>query len=300
MRMAENDKLSCWLLDSVSESNNKQYRHRLLKENLSQRCEILEDLKSYVQAAHEDARRHLRKLAGTSLDPLDPTVTYDPAEGYPERLHIRTLKGYFGEVFAGLVAEKLSPFGQDGWKVPAFLFRFHQVEFQQLEAMRQTGAKAGVRPGRSGDDCLAFKLDSEGQIVRTLYCEAKCTTSHRKSMIDDAHEKVSKAVIVDIPRLINILLDYDDSVSLRWVEALRQWWLPDGNRDSERYDLVSYICGCPPTRGGRRTWIPTDRPYQKYTAGRPLEAVEAHLQNVEQLVREVYGKRDEENDSANK
>jgi hypothetical protein len=290
--MAGYDKLSCWLLNSVNESDDERYRHRLLEENISQRCEILENLKIYVQAAHEDARRRLRKLAGISLDPLGSTAVNDPAEGYPERLHIRTLKGYFGEVFAGIIAENFSPFEQDGWKVPAFLFRFHLVEFQQLEAMRQTDGEADLRPGRTGDDCLAFQLDGEGRIARSLYCEAKCTPDHSNNMIVEAHAKVSEAVLVDVPQLIEILEEYDDPVSSQWVKALRQLWLQGPSDDYERCDLVSYVCGCPPVRDNRRTWIPVDKPHEKYTAGRRLEAVEAHLQDVEGLVRQVYSKND--------
>jgi hypothetical protein len=298
-QMTKLARLSCWLSNSVSESNDKRYRHRLLEENFDQRCEVLEDLKSYVQAAHEDARRRLRKLAGISLDPLGSTCEYDPAEGYPELLHIQTLKGYFGEVFAGLVAENLSPFDQDGWKVPAFLFRYHLPAFHQLEAIRQTGEEAGLLPGRTGDDCLAFQLDGDGRIVRSLYCEAKCTPGHRSSMVAEAHRKVSDAAIVDIPQLIEILQEYDDPVSSQWVEALRRLQLQGPSDDYERCDFVSYVCGCAPARGDRRTWIPTDRPHQKYTARRRLEAVEAQLQDVEKLVREVYGQRIEEDGSTN-
>jgi len=292
------DKISSWLSDSVSESGDKRYRHRLLEENPDQRREVLEDLRLYVRAAHEDARRRLRRLAGTSLDPLGSDSTYDPAEGYPERLHIQTLKGYFGEVFAGLIAETHSPFEQDGWKVPAFLFRFHLVEFQQLEILRQQGEQAKLRPGRTGDDCLAFQLDDEGRIVKALYCEAKCTPEHDSHMIAEAHTKASQAALVDIPQLIDILLEYNDLTSLRWVEALRQRWLQDPFRDNERYDLVSYVCGKSPSRSSRRTWMDTQKPHEKYTARRRLEAVEAHLHKVEELICQIYGKEDDkDNDS---
>ena len=297
--MTNLDSLLSWLSDSVSESNNGRYRHRHLEEDSSQRCEIIEDLRSYVQAAHEDARRRLRKLAGISLDPLDFTVENDPAEGYPERLHIRTLKGYFGEIFAGLVAENFRPFGQGGWKVPAFLFRYHLVEFQQLEAMRQTGEKASLRPGRTGDDCLAFQLNDEGRIIRSLYCEAKCTPGHDSGMITEAYKKVSEAVIVDIPQLIEVLEECDDPTSLQWVKALRQMWLQGPRRDCERHDFVSYVCGHSPVHSDRRNWMPTDKPHKKYKAKRRLEAVEIHLQDVEDLIRYVYSKKDEEDDSTN-
>lgn len=54
----------------------------------------------------------------------------------------------------------------------------------------------------------------------------------------------------------------------------------------ERYDLVSYICGRHPKRDG--VWLPTEKPHASYKAKRRLEAVEVHLYDVENLVREVY------------
>ncbi|KFD42574.1 hypothetical protein HY02_00325 [Peptococcaceae bacterium SCADC1_2_3] len=294
--MAKSNKFSQWLSNSINESKDKKYRHRLLKENLDQRSKALEILKSYFQKAHEDVRRHLYKVAGLSLDPLDSPPAYDPAKGYPECLHIRTLKGYFGEVFAGLVAENFSPF-EYNWKVPVFLFRFHKLAFEQLEMWRQTGEKPGIIPGSSGDDCLAFQRDEKGRVVRSLVCEAKCTPDHQSKMISDAHEKVSdhNPIPVNRMQLIEILLEYDDPESSQWVESLRQLWLDKSITDYERCDLVSYVCGHSPVKGGRKTWIPADKPYEKYTGGRRLEAIEAHLCDVEGLVREVYGKKDEVN-----
>lgn len=288
--------LSDWLSNSVTESQDKQYRHRLLKENLSHRAKILSELQSLVHEAHEDARRRLRNLAGNSLDPLDPlapSCASYPVEEYPKCLDIQTLKGCFGEIFAGVIAEKLSPFGEDEWEVPAFLFRFHITEFQQLEILRQIGGEAQRRPGRAGDDCLAFQRDSKGRIIRSLICEAKCTSRHQSQMTSEAHEKASKPNLkpVDILQLIDILKDYHDPISLKWIESLRQLLLlPVNNSNYERCDLVSYICGLPPVHN--KTVIPTAQPHDKYTGGRRLEAVETHFYDVEGLIEAAYNKQD--------
>src|SRR5207248_2506322 len=117
----------------------------------------------------------------------------------------QTLKGYFGEIFAAIIAQNFSPFELHNWEVPAFLFRHHLVEFQHLEAMRQQGSEAKYRPGRTGDDCLAFQRDGNGEIVRVLYCEAKCTVDHESGMIADAYEKASKSAIVDFLQVIEVL-----------------------------------------------------------------------------------------------
>ena len=121
-----------WLKEELHESPDKTYRHRLLTENPNTRDNFLDDLSSYVRAAHEDAKRHLRELFENTLDPFGTFPPFDPAEGYPELLHMQTLKGYFGEIFAGLIAEHFSPFGEASWKVPVFLFRYHIVAFQEF------------------------------------------------------------------------------------------------------------------------------------------------------------------------
>lgn len=285
-KITEFNGILSWLSNSVSESEDKRYIHRLIKENLSQRDLILDELISIVKKAHDDARYRLRKLAGNSLKPFEDSP--DPTEGYPERLHIQSLKGYFGEIFAGIIAENFAPFGEDDWEVPVFLFRVHVVEFQQLEFLNQTGETAKKRPGRTGDDCLAFRRNSEGVIISSLACEAKCTANHQTNMISEAHEKASAANIkpVDIPQLIEILQDYDNSFASEWVDALRRLWLGKVEKNYQRYDLISYICGQHPIRNP--TWISTETAHSNYTGGRRLEAVEIHLHDVEKLIKAVY------------
>src|SRR5712691_3995575 len=212
-------KLLNWLQHTlVGTSSDKKYRHSLLKEDLTQHSKAIKELRQYVQDAHEDARRHRRELAGYSLNPFETNRTDDPAKGYPETLHTRTLKGYFGEIFAAIIAQNFSPFELDNWEVPVFLFRHHLVESQQLEAMRQQGGEAKYRPGRTGDDCLAFQRDENGEIARILYCEAKCTADHDSGMIADAYEKASKSAIVDLMQVIEVLEDQNTPFAQQWVE----------------------------------------------------------------------------------
>ncbi|ACC82926.1 hypothetical protein [Nostoc punctiforme] len=107
-------------------------------------------------------------------------------------------------------------------------------------------------------------------------------------MIAEAHKKASELHIkpVDIPQIIEILGDYDDHFSSEWVDSLRVLWLEKVDRNYERCDLISYICGEHPVRNP--TWIFPDRPHEEYRAGRRLEAVEIHLHEVENLVTTVY------------
>jgi hypothetical protein len=183
-------KLYRWLSNSITESPDGRYRYRHLREDPSHRSQAQSELKTYVQEAHEDARRYLRK-ALIPLDPLESGPKCDPCENYPSGLPLSTLKGYFGEIVAGLIAEYFNPIGEAGWKVPAFLFRFHQAAFHQLERARQTGDDVRGSIGRLGDDCLAFRRDNDGHIVRALFCEGKCTHDHDAGQISDGHEKLS-------------------------------------------------------------------------------------------------------------
>lgn len=285
--------ISTWLVVDVQKSANGRYEHALGREGYNKRAAVLPRLKELITEAHEDARKRLRGLIGDSLDPLGEDETRDPAEGYPHTLQMHTLKGYFGEILAGLVAENFEPFGYEDWEVPAYLFRFHLVEFQQLDFMDQTGEEAGVRPGRTGDDCLAFRRNGDGNIVATLFCEAKCTKDHRSTLIEDAHEKSSlpNLLPVDLLQLIEVLSDSKSEAAARWVNALRRLYLRGPNPGSgyERIDQVTYVCGRQPAAKGQKTWITTDKPHEKYTGGRRLHVAEIQLNDVEDLIEEAYG-----------
>lgn len=277
--------LKKWLIEVSSTSPDGMYRHSLLKENPEYRQNAIKELKKYIDNAHEDARKRLREIAGYNLDPLEREPQEDPTRDYPQMLHLQTRKGYFGEIFAGLFAENFDPFDEEEWEIPIYLFRYHLTEFQQLERIRQTGLSAEVRPGRTGEDCLAFKRDEEGKIIKTLCCEAKCTKDHDSNMINDAHQKASQIEIVDLPQLIEVLNCYNDEESKKWVAALRTLWLRD-LKNNDRYDLISYVCGQQPIR--KKSWISSDLPNTNYNGGRKLQAVEVHLNDVEELVNKVY------------
>ncbi len=289
--MSSFPEIKSWLTVTVQTDAGGRYQHVLGQENGANRSTVLPRLQVLVSSAHEDARNRLRRLANGSLDPLSTPSAKDPADGYPKRLHIQTLKGYFGEILAGAVAENLGPFGIKDWKVPAHLFRYHLVEFQQLAMMNQTGADAELRPGRTGDDCLAFLRNNNGDIVAVLFCEAKCTSGHDSGLIGEAHEKSSlpNLLPVDLLQLIEVLEDSTDSAAAAWVDALRSLNLkgPNPSAPYERLDQVTYVCGQKPVR--EKTWIPSGKPHDKYKGGRRLHVAEIHLSDVEELVKKVYG-----------
>jgi hypothetical protein len=184
----------------------------------------------------------------------------------------------------------MEPFGEKEWHVPAFLFRHHTAAFHELETMRQTGSAAIEIPGRLGDDSLAFKLDGDGRITHVVYCESKCLVKSNQTKIAEAHEKVSSGIIVNLKQLVEVLRDRTDPEAKLWIARIRRIILQDVTHAFERLDLVSYICGNAPIRSGETSWVPRDKPHEKYTAGRQLEVVEAHLSDIEQLVKDVYRK----------
>jgi hypothetical protein len=285
-----------WLTNTVQKSDGGQYYHRRLKENLDIRADIINELQILVHQAHEDARQPLRNLTGISgsLDPLEEEETPGSddlsIDDFPRCLDHTTLKGYFGEIMAAVVAENFNPFDED-WQVIAFPFRSHQMAYHAFEKVRQEGGSAPTIIGRFGDDMLAFQRDSQNKITHVLFCEAKCTARHDQTLIADAHKKSSdsKIIPVDCLLLIEILKDYavTGSDEEKWIESLQKLWLSTKKQTHERCDLVNYICGLPPVRE-KTEIIPEINPHIEYTAKRRLEAVEIHLHDVNGLIEEVY------------
>lgn len=278
-----------WIAVDRSQTGDPSYYHLTLREDKRKRKLVLNLLKNLYSEAHDDYRRHYRSLMEYSLDPLSPNEKKDPAYGYPELLDMTTLKGYFGEIFAAIIAENLSPFNEQSWQVPAFFFRHHHQAFDVLEKYKRTGKIKKATIGRTGDDCLAFVLDQNGKITKMMFCEAKCTATHKNQLIKDAYEKISDSMPVPVEtlRIIEILQDYDDEESQKWVSALRSLYLNDGN-SSERYDLISYICGQHPVQSD--SWISKTKKSKLYFGGRKLKVVESHLFDVDDLICEIYGK----------
>lgn len=143
-------------------------------------------------------------------------------------------------------------------------------------------------PGRTGDDCLAFERNDNGDIVRVMICESKCTADHNATLINDAHEKVSSSNVlpVDLARIIEaLLLIPDEDSTTQWVNALRRlYFSKDPNK--ERCDLVMYVCGRKPKI--KETWIDASEPHESYKGKRKLTAVELHLSDVAIMLKSIY------------
>ncbi|MGO9267981.1 MAG: hypothetical protein ACLQBA_24340 [Candidatus Binataceae bacterium] len=254
-------------------------------------------MRAYIEEAHDDARRRLREAFEDDLSPFNDAAT-DPAANYPAALHRVTLQGYFGETLGILAVEHWGAHGQTDWIVPAFLFRFHDTEFQHLDVIDQriaagiqhdADAEVEIRPGRTGDDGLAFRRDTQNNITDILTLEAKCLRTHRSEKIKDAHQKLAAAPNrpPGVREMIEILRHYDDPEAKAWVEALLRLWR-DGCVGAARHDSVAYVCGQCPRRPGHFAWMSAEAPHEAYTVQRSLEAMEFHIHDLDAVIDGLY------------
>jgi hypothetical protein len=288
--------LDLWInVEETQNATSPSYCHLLIHQNDDIPQEVWDELFNYIDHAHAGAREALRAPLGDSLHPLQHNTEVDPAFGYPHRLGDTALKGFFGEIMAGILAENYASDGEYNWNVPVYLFRTHLVAFQQLEVMKQTDDWERQIVGRTGDDGLAFARDENGHIVAWLACEAKCTGNHSSTLVNDNHKKLSLAVNrpVDLLRTIDALSDYDnDDYRRDWITALRNFYWEDAQNSAiERSDFSMYVCGTSPQR--KRSWISINIPNKHYTGGRNLSCAEFHLDGVDDIIRSLYGRMDD-------
>lgn len=219
--------LKACLADQRLPIRHPRYRLRLWRESRAGLAAIQTELIGYIDEGFEDARRRIRRGFEDDLSPFrDPQL--DPAANYPEMLHRVTLQGYFGETLSVIAIEHFGAHGHTDWKVPAFLFRFHDQEFQHLDSINERITNGQTfepdemterRPGRTGDDALAFRINAENLITDILTVEAKCLSSNNNEKIKEAHEKLVSAGMrpSGISELINILSDYDTTEAQMWA-----------------------------------------------------------------------------------
>lgn len=287
--------LNAWLIDQQIARAHKKYRLRVWKEDRESFAGIQDEVFAYFDEALDDARKRIRQGFEDDLSPFNaPGV--DPAASYPAMLHHVTLQGYFGETLAGVAIEHWGAHGHDDWQVPAFLFRAHDTEFQHLESINDRlvagaafdpDAIAEKRPGRTGDDCLAFRCSDDGEIIDVLAIESKCLSRNQKTKIEDAHKKLTAArkKPSGIRELINLLDEYDTAEAQEWQAALLSIWR-NNLEGVRRHDAICYVCGKAPTK--KQSWLPAEGPHESYTSRRALEGMEFHCPDLTDLVKLIY------------
>ncbi|MBL4543950.1 MAG: hypothetical protein JKP97_19580, partial [Rhodobacteraceae bacterium] len=249
--------LQAWLVAQTLPKAPPRYRLRVWREVNGNFSQVRDELIAYVQEALDDARRRIRKGFNDDLSPFRGAAD-DPAAHYPAMLNRITLQGYLGETLAGLAVEHFGAFGHSDWLVPAFLFRFHDTEFQHLDLINgrllmgeshHPDAESERRPGRTGDDAIAFRIDTNGEITHVLTLEAKCLAKNKPATIQDAHEKLSAGQRrpSGVRELVNLLSEYDSHQAQDWVARLVAF-CSVGYLTAERLDGFSYTVGHWPVR----------------------------------------------------
>lgn len=289
--------LKNWLVEQPRRAKNGKYHLRVWREDISRHDVVRRELVVYFQDALEDARARLRRGFEDHLSPFQDAAL-DPAANYPSVLHQFTLQGYLGETFGALAVEHWDIHGRTDWQVPALLFRFHDVEFQHLERINQQ-LRAGEpyvpdstgerRPGRTGDDAIAFVRDTSNSITHVLTIEAKCLANHRADTLNEAHRKLNEGPSVpdSIRELVELLNHYENPEAQKWQEALIKF-RASGGRSVQRYDAVVYVCGDRPRQSGRTCWMSTGAVNVHYTVSRELVGLEYQIEDLDRLLETVY------------
>jgi hypothetical protein len=276
--------LDSWLLVRSSESRPGKYWHRSYVPRGPARPEHLTRLRDYVQGAHQDARTYIDSIFTTTLDPSG--VPLSARVGYPAALPPAALTGYFGECLAGLVLEHGEPFGDGNYRVPVFLFRFHDTAINWL-LRRTAGPVEGAVPGRPGTDVIGFRIDPAGSVDGVVAVEAKCLTHHDMAKLREAHVQLSDllGLPVSIRQVLQVLRDRRDDESKELARSIAQLFLAPP-KSGFRRDMVVYTCAQEPK--AREAWAPTSGADPAYRGGRPLLVVELHMPDLASLVAHCY------------
>jgi len=282
--------LSQWL--SMERMESDGYHHLFLRQKDARKWEaLLPQLVKYFEKAHHDARVHFHRMAGISLEPCQSkTVTVQ----YPNSLPAKAKRGLFGEVICGLITECYRFVGDHQWRIPVFLFRYHQDAENYINRLAR-GGKLREVIGRLGDDFLALALKDDGTIEAILVGEAKFRTRLRPSegdeLVENVHKNLSNDndVPVNIMRVCELLKQKDPDNYAVTRADLERINLLGSQEDVPRLDLVCLIVQRT-KRDYPPTYIPQDSCHPGYTCGRDLQAIEIVIDGACDLVDELYGR----------
>lgn len=270
-----------WLNCEVSE--NSSYIHLLLN---ADGTNLPEELITYFKDAHKQAQqKYIDKINEFNLDPLNQPPIYTAV------LPLKTLQGYLGEVFGGLIAITQRPFNLN-WEIPVHLFSFHDTVFDWLDMYLQNAKTSAEIPGRTGDDNLAFVRNENNEITAVLFIEAKCTLTHNSSLINNAHSSLSKGNIFPVSRdkIKQLLIEKGDTESLHFVDAINNIVKTQKNR----FDMVSYLYSKKPER--KHSWISQHEINSYYKGNRNLVAAELCITDLPKSIAKIYRKGEDSND----
>lgn len=291
--------LDSWLLSVPLPVSISKYKLRLWREERGPLVAPFKDeVVAYFDEFFEDARSSLREGFEDDLCSYNDPAS-DPAANFPRLLHRVTQQGYLGETLGALAVEHWGAEGYTDWQVPAMLFRFHTVELQHLASINERivnglpfnqDEEAEMRPGRTGDDALAFRMNDAGMITDVLVIEAKCVRMNSNTTIAEAHAKLSTSLLQNcgIRELISILNKYKTDEAKRWRAALLDLWR-SGHTSVDRYDCISYAVGAQPKRPvTRESWMDPNTRHPEYKLKNPLIGLEFQIPDLDGMVDIIY------------
>lgn len=302
------DALAAWLNDYPSEVEN--FGHLLLEEQDETDPAIADDLIPYFESAHLDARQCFHKLARISLHPDAGDEACDAQ--YPSSLPLTALKGLFGEVMCGMVAESFVFIGKHEYLIPVFLFRNHEDAGQYIYTLSRDHTRTREVLGRKGDDFIGIVVDQKGTVTRFIAGEAKWRGTWTPSTVrtvmlgekivnpDDKTKSIhnGKGVWYEVNRglpvplgleQLHTILNECEPDKFASVIASLDRILAQRNPDPvERTDLILLAGGPAATRGPRQTLISRESIPKEYTAGRNLQIVELLFSNGDDLIGAIY------------
>lgn len=296
-----------WLKNYSSEIDN--YGHVLLEQDCRCDNELIAELVDYFESAHADARKFFHEQMGIDLHPDAD------AEGakvtYPTCLPSITRRGLFGEVMAGMLTEHLDYIGGHDWKIPVFLFRYHEdAEAYLFSLVRDEDRKREVY-GRRGSDFLALVLDETGEVTRVIVGEAKWRKKLQPAVVKELMYGKKKKnadtgelehdgkgiwyqVNRDIPaphglrQLQRLLREIDPQGYSAAIASLDRVLIVKDAQPLPRTNLILISGGDVQSRGERCSLIPWEKKPKDYTAPYDLQVVELILSDGDSVIDGVY------------
>lgn len=292
------------LLPTVAGSG--AYGHLLLEQRITALSDAdISELRPYFESAHQDAREVFHAAARISLHPEDGE-TGDHAT-YPNCLPPKTVRGLFGEVMCGIVAENYSLVGGKTWRVPIFLFREHAPVARYIFDLVRDPTRVKEVHGRPGNDFIGLELAANGTVMAFIAGEAKWRADLTASTIDgimkgDGKGKGAARVWANngvwndintgllipqgIQQICDLLKIKDRDAYAHTIFSLDQALLTDVG--PPRTDMVLIAGNRAATRAAGTALLPTTAPPADYKAARPLQIVEIVLVSGEDMIERLY------------
>jgi hypothetical protein len=280
------------------------YGHLLLEQIENSNDELLSRLKAYFESAHLDARGVIHDFMGISLHPDHEKQT---EINYPSSLHLTTLKGFFGEVMAGLIAEGYNLVGDHKWAVPVFLFRFHDDAKKYLYTLVRDPNQERQTIGRLGTDFIGVSICG-GEVERLISGEAKWRKTLTQSVVDTVMlgpketgkqtREAGKGVWTELNKEVNppnglrelqiALKDLDPEAYGEVIVSMDKLLAAFDPVAAPKTDLVVIVGGPRASRNKGECYIKCDEVPEPYVAKNDLQVVEIVLPEGEKLIKDLY------------